>query len=210
MNRGRLAIAAGVLVFGIVLLQAVNRPPVVLPFRPLAEFPARLGPYHGEDRPIPARILKVAGVHDYVNRLYRGPADQTIFLYIGYYPSQRTGDDIHSPKNCLPGSGWAPVHAGAVSIPLAQGRRMVVNDYIVQKGLQRAVVLYWYQSRGRAIASEYWARAWLLEGAMTQDRTDGALVRLWTPVGTNPRRAQRRAIAFVHLLRPHLAAYIPN
>lgn len=209
MNRGRLAVAAGVLVFGLALLHAVNRPPVVLPFRPLREFPARLGPYRGVDRPISTRILKVAGVHDYVNRLYRDPAGHAIFLYIGYYPSQRTGDDIHSPKNCLPGSGWAPVHAGAVAIPVAQGQ-MVVNDYIVQKGLQRAVVLYWYQSRGRAIASEYWARAWLLAGAMTQDRTDGALVRLWTPVGTNPRRAQRRAIAFVHLLRPHLAAYIPN
>lgn len=209
MMRRRFAIAVGFLAAAIVLLRAVNRPPKVLPYRALAEFPATLGPYSGVNRRLSRRILRVAGVHDYVNRLYRDPAGHSVFLYIGYYPSQRTGDDIHSPKNCLPGSGWAPLHAGVLPIRLDH-QRMVVNDYIVEKGLDRAVVLYWYQSRGRAIASEYWARAWLLLGAVTQDRTDGALVRLWTPVGAHPRSAQRRAVAFVHLLAPHLPAYIPN
>ncbi|MGH9533441.1 MAG: exosortase C-terminal domain/associated protein EpsI [Terriglobales bacterium] len=209
MKRSRLVIAALVLVAGIMLLHAVNRPPMVLPYRALAEFPASLGSYKGVNQPLSRRILRVAGVHDYVSRLYRDPAGRTVFLYIGYYPSQRTGDAIHSPKNCLPGSGWAPVQAGTLPIHLGR-KRIVVNDYIVEKGLDRAVVLYWYQSRGRAIASEYWARTWLLLGALTQDRTDGALVRLWTPIGAHPRHAQRRAVAFVHLLAPHLAAYIPN
>ena len=106
-------------------------------------------------------------------------------LYVGYYASQRQGDTIHSPQNCLPGAGWRPVMAERSTIDLG-GRTIPVNRFIIQKGMDRQAVLYWYQGRSRVVASELANKAWLMLDAARLRRTDGGLVRLITPVSSNP------------------------
>jgi EpsI family protein len=108
-------------------------------------------------------------------------AGQPVSLYVGYYASQRQGDTIHSPQNCLPGAGWQPVEGGSAPLDVG-GRRLTVNRYVIQKGLDRQVVLYWYQGRGRVIANEYANKFWLMLDAARLHRSDGALVRVVAPV----------------------------
>lgn len=205
----RVAFTACLLLGGVLMLRALSRQEHVPLRQPLRGFPAALGPWHSVDTPLPARIVRAVGVSDYLNRAYFDGSDP-VELYIGYYQSQRTGDTIHSPKNCLPGAGWAPVHSGHLAIVVGAARPIVVNEYIVEKGLSRALVLYWYQSQGRAVASEYWAKVWMIDSAISRDRTDGALVRVWTPVASNLALARARAVHFTQLMYPELPHFIPN
>jgi EpsI family protein len=177
---------------------------------PLNSFPQELGSWQGRDVPIDRDILKVAAVDDYVNRVYRNPDGGAVGLYVGYYKSQQTGDVIHSPKNCLPGSGWQPVTAGQLSISLPNGTTAPVNLYVIEKGMDRQLVLYWYQSHGRIIASEYWAKIYMVRDALRINRTDSALVRIVTPFKQDRQAAQSRAVAFAGQLLTPLQNFIPN
>jgi EpsI family protein len=177
---------------------------------PLNSFPQELGSWQGRDVPIDRDILKVAAVDDYVNRVYRNPDGGAVGLYVGYYKSQQTGDVIHSPKNCLPGSGWQPVTAGQLSISLPNGTTAPVNLYVIEKGMDRQLVLYWYQSHGRIIASEYWAKIYMVRDALRINRTDSALVRIVTPFKQDRQAAQSRAVAFAGQLLTPLQSFIPN
>jgi EpsI family protein len=166
--------------------------------------------------PMEPAILKVLGVDDYISRVYYRPDQSGVGLYVGYYGSQRQGDTIHSPLNCLPGSGWEAVSEGRLTIANADGagRDITVNRYIVRKGLDRQLVLYWYQSRGRVVASEYWSKFYLVNDAIRTNRTDGALVRVVAPIAGGAREndaaAQQLAEQFVRVLFPLLPAYLPN
>ena len=131
-------------------------------------------------------------------------------LGINLDSSQRTGDTIHSPKHCLPGAGWVPGRAGDVSIPLLSDGSVTVNDYLIQKGRDKQLVLYWCQARGRTIASEYWAKLWMVLDALRRHRTDGALVRVIAPTGKAESEARERAVEFVRSLYPRLKDFIPN
>jgi EpsI family protein len=155
--------------------------------------------------------MNVLGVDDYVLRAYSS-GDQIVGLYVGYYRSQRQGDTIHSPMNCLPGAGWVPVQAGRMRIPTTGGGEVEVNRYLIQKGEERQVALYWYEGRGRTVASEYWSKAYLVWDAASRNRTDGALVRVLSPVarGEDADAAARRAEAFTARLLPLLPAYVPR
>jgi EpsI family protein len=167
------------------------------------------------DPPLEDDILKVLGVDDYLSRIYYRPG-AAVGLYMGYYGSQRQGDTIHSPLNCLPGAGWEPVRQGSLTIANADGagRDITVNRYIVQKGLERQLVLYWYQSHGRVVANEYWSRAYLINDAIRLNRTDGSMVRVIAPipVGANDdgAAAEKLAEEFVRVIFPLLPAYLPN
>ena len=114
-------------------------------------------------------------------------------LYIGYYTSQKNGDTIHSPKNCLPGAGWDPIHSEYIAIAIPGDRKIVVNEYVIQQNQDQELVFYWYRGRGRVIASEYAGKFWMMADAITRKRTDGALVRLITPMSDG--EAQARAPA---------------
>jgi EpsI family protein len=135
-----------------------------------------------------------------------------VSLYIGYYGSQRQGDTIHSPQNCLPGAGWQPVEGGRVPLDV-DGRRVTVNRYVIQKGLDRQVVLYWYQGRGRVVANEYANKLWLMLDAARLHRSDGALVRVVAPVLRSPggslAAADDAAAAFTRTIFPRLPAHLP-
>jgi EpsI family protein len=193
-----------------VALHALSHGEPVVLSTPLKYFPLQLGPWHGSDFPLEADVLKVAAVDDYVNRMYQQPDGKALGLYIGYYKSQQTGDAIHSPKNCLPGSGWQPMTAGHVSIVLPDGKHALVNLYIIEKGLDRQVVLYWYQSHGRVIASEYSAKYYMVRDALRMNRTDSALVRVVVPFKQNPQHAEESAVAFAEQILVPLHSFIPN
>jgi EpsI family protein len=167
-----------------------------------------------EDPPIEDDVLKVLGVDDYLSRAYYKPDGAAVGLYIGFYASQRQGDTIHSPLNCLPGAGWEAVSQGRLRIADARGQDMEVNRYVVRKGLDRQLVLYWYQSHGRVVASEYASRLYLINDAIRLNRTDGSMVRVIAPIRADAEdggaSAERLAIEFVRALVPHLSPYVPS
>ncbi len=122
-----------------------------------AEFPMQIGEWRGaQEAPFDPAVIRVLGVSDYLTRAYFRADQAGVGLYIGYWESQRQGDTIHSPLNCLPGSGWDPVSKTTIEVPNGIGDdRIAVNRYIVRKGLDTQVILYWYQSHGNVVASEY-------------------------------------------------------
>lgn len=206
----RLWITAGLLVGAFVLLHSVSHGEAVVSHQPLRELPYTLDSWTGTEQPLQERIVQAVGVSDYTNRIYFNPQLGLAQLYVGYYASQRTGDTIHSPKNCLPGAGWDPVQSGYIKISIPGGRQIVVNEYVIQQGLDKQLVFYWYQGRGRVIASEYSGKFWMVADAISRNRTDGALVRLVTPMNDGEVPAQARLVSFTQLLFPHLQSVIPN
>jgi EpsI family protein len=206
----RLWTTVGVLLAAYVLLHTMSHGEPVIPHQPLRDLPYTMENWKGQEQPLPEQIVQAVGVSDYTNRVYFQPSEPPVQLYIGYYASQRTGETMHSPKNCLPGAGWEPISAGYATIPLTTARQIVVNDYIIQKDLSKEMVLYWYQGRGRVIASEYAGKFWTVTDAISRNRTDGALVRLITPVNDGEAKARMRLIGFAQSLFPDLDAIIPK
>lgn len=207
----RLVIVAVVLLGGTMLLHAMSHGEPVVAREQLKDLSYQVGDWKGFEAPLPQNIVTAVSVTDYTNRRYFRPDEPEVDLYVGYYASQRTGDTIHSPKNCLPGSGWDPIQQGYTSIPMAQGQQIKVNEYVVAQELQKDLVFYWYQGRGRVIASEYWGKFWMIDDAITRNRTDGALVRLITPImGDDEAAAHARLEKFAQIVFPSLSKFIPN
>jgi EpsI family protein len=207
--RARIMITAGLLMAAAALLHNLSHGERTPPHRSLQEFPLVLESWQGADSPIVPRIVKAVGVDDYLNRVYANRSGNPVAFYVGYYQSQQTGDWVHSPKNCLPGTGWEPVSAGRLTLDVP-GHPVWVNQYLVKKGLDRELVLYWYQARGRVIASEYWGKVWLVADAITRNRTDVALVRISTPTLDGEERARNRAVEFAQAAYPHLNQFLPD
>ena len=210
MRGARFLITVGTLVAGIVLLHSVSHGEPVPLRQPLGQLPLLMDGWLGHDDPLDQQIVSVLGVSDYVNRSYVRLGGDRVGLYVGYYQSQLTGETIHSPKNCLPGAGWEAVRAGRLTIPMTEMPAIVVNEYLVEKGLMQYLVLYWYQAHERVIASEYSGKAWLVFDAITRNRTDEALVRVITPTRDGEGQATARAIQFVQGLYPRLGNFIPD
>jgi len=204
----RIFIAALVLVGGIFATQSVKPSPAPQMHRPLQEFPATIASWRSEDLPFEPDVVKEIGVDDYTNREYFGHG-RPIELYIGYYKDQRSGDVIHSPKNCLPGSGWEPVRSTMLQVGTTE-KPVFVNEYIVEKGTKRDLVLYWYQTHGRIIASEYWAKFWLVADGVRHRSTDGTTVRIWTTAEDGEESAQARATDFARRVYPQVSGFLPN
>ncbi len=199
-----------------VFLANARRAEVAVTRTTFETFPMHLGPWKAiVDPPLEEDILKVVGVDDYLSRIYYQPDGAAVGLYIGFYGSQRQGDTIHSPLNCLPGAGWEPVAEGRLRIANVdgQGRDIIVNRYIVQKGLERQLVLYWYQAHGRVVASEYTSKLYLIHDAIRLNRTDGSMVRVIAPLKglhDDGAAAEQLAEEFVRTIFPSLAAYLPE
>lgn len=213
MTRRLLAVAACLIVATAVIARASRSEPITSR-RPLAEFPMTIDRWRGHaDPPLAPDVLRVLAADDYMVRTYSSAAS-SVGLFVGYYASQREGDTIHSPLNCLPGSGWEPVSRQRVAIDVGAAQPVVVNQLLIQNGLDREAVLYWYQSHGRVVASEYWGRAYLALDALRLNRTDGAIVRIVVPVrGDDPEAeaaALRTAGQFTHAAFPVVAGYLPN
>lgn len=176
---------------------------------PLAALPLSLGDWEGhEASPLADDVLAQLGVDDYVNRQYVHGGALPVGMYVGYYASQRQGDTIHSPQNCLPGAGWRPVEEGVSTLQIGD-KAVPVNQFVIQKGLDKQVVFYWYQGRGRVIANEYANKALLMLDAARLHRTNGGLVRLIAPVLSTPDAAKAELAAFAALVFPHLDRHLP-
>jgi EpsI family protein len=201
-------------------LTDVSQSERVLPRESLAAFPRTFSQWSGRDTPpLTADVLAVLGVDDYIDRVYSGAGSGEVALYVGYYRSQREGDTIHSPLNCLPGAGWQPVTKAYVSIPVQNATTsniapITVNKIVVEKGIDRQLVLYWYQGRGRAVASEYSSKLFTAYDAIRLNRTDGALVRVVSPIPIDGANSEivsgRRAEEFVKAVYPLLGRYLPS
>jgi EpsI family protein len=203
-------VTAGILLCAFVLMQTMGHGEPIVPHQPLHDLPYALGAWTGEEQPLQERVVQTVGVSDYTNRVYSQLTEAPIQLYVGYYASQRTGDTIHSPKNCLPGAGWDPIHSGYVTVSIPSGRKIVVNEYVIQQGQNKQLVFYWYQGRGRVIASEYAGKFWMVTDAISRNRTDGALVRLVTPMNDGEAKARARLTGFTQVLFPKVDALIPK
>ncbi len=182
--------------------------------QPLSFFPLELGVWRGRDIQLQQSVLDLLGPGQFLSRIYVNSSSANspyIDLFIGYFPSQKTGNTAHSPRNCLPGSGWYFADIRRQEISLA-GRTLSVNRAIIQKGTDRQLMYYWYQSHGRTVASEYAAKYYLIADAIRLNRTDGSIVRVITPIENTEevRTADARATQFLGGVVPELPYFIPN
>jgi EpsI family protein len=184
---------------------------------PLSLLPLEIGVWHGRVEPdFSPDIVSQLGVDEYIVRTY-ADKEAVVGLYVGFYASQRQGDTIHSPLNCLPGAGWVPVEQQRTVVPVRSSpagpvRDIEVNRFVIQKGLDRQMVFYWYQSRDRVVASEYWGKVYTVLDAMRYNRTDAALVRVTVPIGSEEGargRASAAGAGFVQSLFPQLSVHLP-
>jgi EpsI family protein len=195
------------------LLRARVREEVLPPHIPLKEFPLTLGGWLGRDLPMSDEVLEVLGPGDFLSRDYVNASQQhSASLFIAFFPSQRRGDTIHSPKNCLPGAGWIPVDSARIWIDNLSGQKIEINRYVIEKGSDQAIVLYWYQAHGHVTPSEYKAKYHLVADSIAMNRSDGALVRILTfrQHGETLSQGEARAVSFAQLTMPLLETYIPR
>jgi EpsI family protein len=193
----RAAVVAVVICAGGLFARRAGSHEIRAPRAPLTGMPCAVDTWRCTgDTPFDRESLDVLRVDDYVNRAYRDADGRSAALFVGYYASQRQGDTIHSPLNCLPGSGWEPVSSRAIDLGGP------ANEVVVQKGLDRQVVVYWYQGRGRRIAGDYLNKFWLVVDAMRLNRSDGGLVRVVAPTADGAER-------FARAVTPRLSPYLP-
>jgi len=205
---------AGILTAGALLTLGSNAQRGLALRVPLGSaIPDQIAGYSGVEGSLSAEERQVAGVTDYLVRSYvaptGGPGATAFSLYIGYYDRQTQGHTIHSPKNCLPGAGWEPLASQTALIP-APGGPVTVNRYLVQNGSQQALVLYWYQGRGRIAASEYVVKWHLLRDSALRRRSDEALVRLVFPIADSPDHTFASAAQVAQVIIPALERALPT
>lgn len=158
-------------------------------------------------------VLAVLRADDTMSRTYRSDSSRTVAsLFIAYFHSQKSGAAPHSPKNCLPGSGWAPIASGTVDVDIpGQSSPMTINRFVVGKGTERTLVLYWYQTAHRVVASEYMAKIWLVLDSVRYRRSDTAIVRVVVPMPPDdPARAEGAALDFVRAIAAPVSAIFPS
>ncbi|HUS08544.1 MAG TPA: EpsI family protein [Bryobacteraceae bacterium] len=203
----------GVLIAQAVLFYSMSRGEKVATNRPLAQFPVTIGAWQViEEGVIEKEILDVLKADEILTRTYARPGSRLPSnLFVAYFRSQRTGQAPHSPKNCLPGSGWVPSNSDTVSVPIAGREPIQANRYLVSKGENKSVVLYWYQSRDRVVPNEYHAKFYVVADSIRYNRTDTALVRVVVPVIDNDEKtATQEGIEFVQTFFNPLRQHFPS
>ncbi len=194
-----------------VFLHARSRPEPQVARHPVADFPRAISGWQSRDLVIAEDVREILGPGDFLSRVYLRPNQPYVDFFVAYFASQRSGNSIHSPKNCLPGAGWSPTESGSVTLP-RPGGAVTVNRYVISKGMDKQLVLYWYQAHGRVVASEYWAKYFLVADSIRTGRSDGSLVRVITPVGARETEsaAQERAVQFAQAALDNLDLVIPR
>ena len=218
LNSRAARIVTALLVLQAAVLYSAIRPEFVPPSRPLEGMPTTLGSWQlVQTGVIEQEVLDVLKADDIQNRVYctspnclkTGQGNASLF--VAAFRTQRTGKTPHSPKNCLPGSGWVPLSSEEVTIDVGRSAPISVNRYVIAYGSQRSMVLYWYQSRDRVVANEYKAKFWVMADAIRLNRTDTALVRVIVPVvNRDEAQAQTTAIDFVKSFYSTLLDYLPS
>jgi EpsI family protein len=178
----------------------------------LKGFPTRVGNWQqvGTDTQFDSETLRVLRASDYLSRDYRRSDGQLANFYVGYYATQRDGASYHSPLNCLPGSGWTLNEPGKITITNPDGRSFVANRYIIQSGDSKLAMIYWYQGRGRAIASEYWGKIYTVIDSVRLRRSDAAMVRVTVRVVDSDTTAMEAAAELAATALPALSEFVPD
>jgi EpsI family protein len=193
------------------LLYSSIREEVIPESQPLASMPRNLGDWKfiGEGV-VDKESMDVLKADDTLIRSF-AKDNAGVELFVAGFRSQRTGKAPHSPKNCLPGSGWTPLDDREITVDVNRGQPISVNRYIIAHGDNRSLVLYWYQSRDRAVAGEFKAKFWVMADALRYNRTDTALVRVIVPIRDKDEvAAERQAADFVKSLYGTLLDYLPS
>ncbi|HKS28533.1 MAG TPA: EpsI family protein [Pyrinomonadaceae bacterium] len=185
------------------------------PRRALKEFPSSVGSWRkiGDDYRFDAETERVLRADDYLSRNYTSDGRRVANLYVGYYATQRNGATYHSPLNCLPGTGWTMSEPGKITISPSDGSApFEANRYIIEQAGERQLMIYWYQGRGRAVASEYWGKIYTVLDSIGRRRSDGAMVRVMVPL--QKREAEQSALEgaanLASEVAPLLSGYVPN
>jgi len=210
----RFGIAAVLLLATALVLQAHTRGEFFPPRASLSSLPSQIDDWTGTDNALDQQTLDILGPGEFLVRDYQNASQPQpwINLYLAYFPSQKAGDTIHSPNHCLPGAGWVPTSREVVQLARPDGSMFPVNRYVVSKLGERQLVLYWFQAHGRAVASEYWAKYYLVSDSIRMNRSDGGLVRVMTPMleGESAEAAQARMMKLTSHFIPLLDSYIPR
>ena len=215
MSRRSLFMILAVLMMGagFAWLQKDGAPGQIPGHRSLSEFPVAVGGYTGVPLPIDRKTADLLNADGTASILYEKPGskDPAILFFGVYYDRQTPEKNIHSPENCLPSSGWAVLSRKTIALDLVPGQPPVPASLdLIQKGLERQLVLYWYQERGRRFSNEYLGRYYMIRDALLMRRTDGAMVRVSMTVTTTPEAALKREVRFLRSLAPVLSQYIPG
>jgi len=181
----------------------------------LVLFPLELDNWRGRRETLELSIEKVLAADDYLLANYTDETKRTSAnLFIAYYKSQTEGSGIHSPEVCIPSGGWevSKWEKAKTGVRTPFGESLTVNRAIIQRGLNQQLVYYWFQQRGRSITSDYAAKGYTVWDSMTRGRTDGALVRVVTPIAHSETvaEAETRLQGFLKLALDKLPKYIPE
>jgi EpsI family protein len=180
----------------------------------LARFPVQIGPWKRVNEiPVDAATEAQLGADRLMNSNFlQQPNGELVNLFVAWFQSQRAGtSQPHSPQVCLPASGWIPESTGLIDLDTSAGK-ITVNRYVIAKGQERVVVLYWYQTPRRVIAGEWGAKFWLMADALRDRRTDTSLVRVtsWVNQGQDVAETTRVASQFSEGLYPLLRETFPH
>ena len=181
--------------------------------RSLKDFPATIGSWRqlGTDVRFDAETESVLRADDYLSRNYESSDGRVASVYVGYYASQRTGATYHSPLNCLPGAGWVMSDGSRITITRAGGRSSFeANRFVIQNGKDRALMIYWYEGRGRALASEYWGKIYTVIDSVRRRRSDGAMIRIMVPFSDSKEEAEKTASEIASQASPRLSEFVPD
>ncbi|HET7113233.1 MAG TPA: EpsI family protein [Pyrinomonadaceae bacterium] len=178
----------------------------------LKDFPEQVGDWRRArpDQVLDNATLSVLRASDYLLRDYRRADGQSANFYVGYYASQREGASYHSPLNCLPGTGWTLSEPAKAMISLPDGSQFAANKYVIENGEYRSLMLYWYQGRGRKVASEYWGKVYTVIDSVRLRRSDGAMVRVTVPLGDSEEVALKSALDLAAKTVAALPEFVPN
>jgi len=212
-SAARFTLALLLIALAAVFLYAHNRSETFPPKVPLQLFPEQIGTWQASDKELPEGELNILGYPEYILRSYNNhDKTEKINLFIAYYKTQRTGETPHSPQNCLPGSGFTPIEKTRVTLTMPGHEPFPVNRYIVVKGEDRSIVLYWFWTHNRGVASEYWNKYYLVRDSIRLHRSDGSMIRFDSPMlpGETSVAAQERIALFVRSVLPMLNVYIPR
>jgi EpsI family protein len=211
---GRVAVVLLLFVATWFLLQKTSQVSAVPIKKPLGSFPAVIGPYALSDSlQSSADVIEMLGVDDYIQYNYHSEGRSPVSLYVGFYKSVGVGGGYHSPKNCLPGGGWGidTVREVALDAGIEGGSTAKVTEMLIRNGDRYQVVYYWYQNRGRIIASEYWEKIYLVLDAIFKRRRDGTFVRIIAPVAGGDIQATERDVRdFAETVMTQLENHLPG
>ena len=212
MKRHATAIAAVILLAQTAFYYSGSAKETIPSIAPWSQFPGEIENWKASsDMALEQEVLSALQPDDYLARTYVSSTDpHAISFFVGYFNSRRDGRAPHSPQWCLPGAGWKSLSVETVYVPIPQMRSSVpINEYLIEKGMNKELVLYWYHQGGRTVANEVVAQVYSLPDLIFHSRTDTALVRIIVPVsGNDIAGARASGINFVQAAFPLIRKHI--